>query len=402
MCDMFGIFGGSDTEETTTQTVTEIPDWVAGPAQSALDIAGNIADQGYTPYQGPRVAGLSPNQQAAIDQASENQGQYSGMINDAINTNNQAGSRTFGGSLDIADFGGSFDFTPQAFGREYSAKMVGDTEAWDQNKAQKYLNPFVNTALKFNLDEQQRRADILRAKISGDAAKSGGYGGSRHGVVESEHDRNVGDQMARTMATELARAYDTAYGQYDTDERRRIGVETTNQGALADEFSLNAAQFNADRARALDAAKFGANYAMDVHSMNADNRARVFDANRDQYNTETDWMFDAAENAADMAVTGSNLDQVGLNNLITTGNMANANEQANLDVAYSDFIEQRDWDTRGLDAYLRALSGTPYPTTTTRTGEVLTQNPSAFGQAAGAGMALYGSGIIGGGGGGGP
>jgi hypothetical protein len=41
-------------------------------------------------------------------------------------------------------------------------------------------------------------------------------------------------------------------------------------------------------------------------------------------------------------------------------------EQASMDVAYEDFLEQRDWNQRGLDAYLRALRGTPYEETTTQ------------------------------------
>jgi len=63
-------------------------------------------------------------------------------------------------------------------------------------------------------------------------------------------------------------------------------------------------------------------------------------------------------------------------------------DQSNLNTAYSDFLENRDWGQSRLDALIRALSGTPYSKTTT--GTQVTQNPSAFGQVAGLGLGIAG------------
>jgi len=406
MCNFFGLFGGGDdVEQVTSNTVTEIPDWVQGPAQNAFDIATNIAEQEYTPYSGPRVAGLTDNQNTANDMAASGAGQHTGAMTDAIAQTQAMGERSFGAYKAGDAFGGfdgEFNFSEAGYGSEYSADRVGDATKWNTQNANEYFNPFVNTQLKYQNDELMRRSNQMRSKIAGNAALSGGYGGSRHGIVESEHDRNTFDTVARNTSDTLAKAYDTAYGQYAGDEDRRIGVETTNQGAMAQQFKLNTDQYNSENARRLAAEESRSKFSLDAFNAsadqhNADNAYSLdaYNTNVDQFNEETQFGLDSAAQVGTLGVTQGNLDQQDLNNLLTTGQNQQGVDQANLDVAYSDFVDERDWDTRGLDAYLRALSGTPYPTSTTQTGEVLTQNPSVGGQVAGAALSAYGSGLIG-------
>src|SRR5690606_20529757 len=72
--------------------------------------------------------------------------------------------------------------------------------------------------------------------------------------------------------------------------------------------------------------------------------------------------------------------------LLRTGTLEQAQDQRSLDVAYSDFLEQRDWLQRHLDAYIRALGGSPSGPTGQ---EVPTASPAQ--QIAGLGLAAAGA-----------
>ncbi|MBX3504400.1 MAG: tail fiber domain-containing protein [Parvibaculum sp.] len=86
---------------------------------------------------------------------------------------------------------------------------------------------------------------------------------------------------------------------------------------------------------------------------------------------------------------GSDLTDADIARLTQTGALQRGVDQASLDTAYSDFTEQRDWDLRGLNTMISALSGTPYNTTTTATATQPGSSP--LGQIAGLGTAAMGA-----------
>ena len=77
--------------------------------------------------------------------------------------------------------------------------------------------------------------------------------------------------------------------------------------------------------------------------------------------------------------------------LITAGEAQRQLDQASLDIAYADFLDQKMYPKEQLNFALGALAGTPYNTVNRSytTGTQMSANPSLFGQAiAGAGTAL--------------
>ena len=71
------------------------------------------------------------------------------------------------------------------------------------------------------------------------------------------------------------------------------------------------------------------------------------------------------------------------------GSKIQQRDQAGLDLAYKDFIEQRDWPSKQLSLYSQLLSGTPVtPSSTTTTTEPA---PDFLSQLAG--LAVGGAGI---------
>ena len=156
---------------------TNLAPWAGDYASDFLGRAQAIGNEGYKAFQGPLSAGTSPLQQQAFTSA--------GQIN------------------------------PQA--------------TFDTAAAQQYMNPFIETALKPQLDEMRRQAEISRLNTAGRLTKAGAFGGGRQAIMESELLRNLGQQQALTTGKAYETAFDKAMGQYNTSRQQQL----QDVGALA-------------------------------------------------------------------------------------------------------------------------------------------------------------------------
>jgi hypothetical protein len=156
---------------------TNLAPWVGDYVGDMLGKTQALAGTGYQAFQGPLSAGTSPLQQQAFTSA--------GQIN------------------------------PQA--------------TFDTAAAQQYMNPFIETALKPQLDEMRRQAEISRLNTAGRLTKAGAYGGGRQAIMESELLRNLGQQQALTTGKAYETAFDKAMNQYNTSRQQQL----QDVGALA-------------------------------------------------------------------------------------------------------------------------------------------------------------------------
>jgi hypothetical protein len=173
-------FGGGDSTTNVYQQ-QQIPAWVENYAQGNVNLAANLAERPYQPYQGPRVAPLSEQQRGAIQSAEANQGAY-------LPTLNQAQGLLAGNA----------------------ARNFGDV-------ATSYMNPFINEVLQPQLREIGRQSDIARLGINQRATSAGAFGDARHGIAESELARNTQQLMADTYGKGMAAAYNAAAGQFNIE-----------------------------------------------------------------------------------------------------------------------------------------------------------------------------------------
>jgi hypothetical protein len=178
--------GGTDTALSRAATAnpnlgatqeTNLAPWAGDYTADFLGRAQAIGNEGYKAFQGPLSAGTSPLQQQAFTSA--------GQIN------------------------------PQA--------------TFDTAAAQQYMNPFIETALKPQLDEMRRQAEISRLNTAGRLTKAGAFGGGRQAIMESELLRNLGQQQALTTGKAYETAFDKAMGQYNTSRQQQL----QDVGALA-------------------------------------------------------------------------------------------------------------------------------------------------------------------------
>lgn len=190
----------ADTTSTTTQN-TDLPAW-AGPYVG--DMMGRSLALSYTPYQaygGQRLEGFSGLQNQSFNNVAGMQvpGQYAQGTNFA----NQAGI----GSLNA--------------GR------------WtDPGTAGSYMSPYMQNVVDVQNQELMRTGQIQQNLNQAKAVQAGAYGGSRHGLIDSELQRNMMQQMNQNQLTGLQGAYQSGMGQYNADRSaQQAGYGIANQSA---------------------------------------------------------------------------------------------------------------------------------------------------------------------------
>jgi len=250
-----------------------------------------LADKPYSAYTGPLTAGASGLQNQAF-------GGYG-----ALDPNQQTGIGSFG-------FGagpGSFGFG-SATGQGYSpgftagsADMSGmgmnrfqnnyNPQAFTGQAAQQYMNPYLQAALNPQIAEVRRQEAITQSQDAGRAAQAGAFGGSRSFIMDAERARNTGQQIADITGQGYARAFDTAQGQFNTEQQRLMADRDARMGQFNTEESMRQRiaevgldQFNKEQAglRTDEAARRG------QFNTEAERLAAFDEARRGQFNTETD------------------------------------------------------------------------------------------------------------------
>jgi hypothetical protein len=194
----------SDT--ATAPAPLKIPDPLAGAQLSTESALSNWA--------GPYVTDMLGKGQALSETPYQ---AYMGPLTaGASNLQNQA----FQGIAGLAMPSTMGGYTPQSFTAP--------------GTAQQYMNPYLQQSLDPQLAEIRRQADITRLGDAGRLTKAGAYGGSRQAVMESEGNRNLATQLARTTGEGYNTAYDKAANQFNTEQGLGLNAQNlTNQYGLS-------------------------------------------------------------------------------------------------------------------------------------------------------------------------
>ena len=238
--------GGGDATQTQTQVV-DLPDWAKPYAKSTLEKTAALADKPYQTYEGNRIAGFSPLQQQAQQQAAGMQ--TSGLTGLGGQV---AGAAALGG-LGQNYQGGQFS------GGQFSPDAAGA-----------YMSPFIQQAMAPQLREAQRASDILAQQNAARAVGQGAFGGSRSGLVEAERQRNLGIQQGDILSRGYQTAYEQAQNQFNQDMTRRmqaqqLGEQSRQFGANLGLQGLNTALQGAGQLGTLGGQQF--QQGMDINKL---------------------------------------------------------------------------------------------------------------------------------------
>lgn len=237
------------TGGTSTQGLA---DWAAPYVTDYLGKAQALANTPYQAYQGPLTAGPSKLQTQAF------QGIGSLTVPSSISS---AAAKAGTLANTVPD-----KFTPTQFSSTYNApqayQTVGGSFA-DQGVAQNYMNPYLQQALNPTLDEIRRQSQITSLGNAAKMTGAGAFGGSRQAILDAENQRNLLNTLGRTTGEGYATAYDKAAAQYNAEQARKIQEAQfgATQGMTAAEAQARyglAAQQAAEQSR-----QFGANYGLE-------------------------------------------------------------------------------------------------------------------------------------------
>ena len=374
-------------------TDTQLPAWVSEGGKRLFEEASSLARSPYPEYTDPRIASyngskLTPEEQQAADLLSKGATSYQSYIDDASNM--------------ASGLGQGFDVSSRAnlIGDPYQGMSRGDlmgsyqgatreellgqnVQPFNMDQAQPYLDIYQG-AQDSAINEVQRQTELANVQNRASAARSGAFGGSRLGIQEGmtsgEGARAAGDLRSRAAQQGLqfaAGRYDQDVAQSERDRSARFGAENLMRG-----------QFDQDRQ-----ARFGAEDVM--RGQYDQDRAARFgaeDAARSSFETEEASRLRATEALQGFAPLTQGLQDQAASGLFTAGQARRQLDQQALDMAYADYVEQREYPQSQVNYALGVLQGTPYDTRniSLTQGQQFIQSPSIYGQTLG-GLGALGS-----------
>jgi len=371
-------------------TGTQIPEWVSAAGRQLYEQAGEMASSAYPMYSGPRIASyngqkLTPEELAANRLLSQGTSTYQPYIDRATamsNTLGQGYDQASRQDLLGADYSGmSRDDLLGQYSGASRQDLIGDpSQQFSIDQAQPFLDIYQQSQ-DAAVNEVQRQTERANIQNRATAARSGAFGGSRLGIQEGltagEGARAAGDLRAQAgreglsfAAQQFGQDRAATLEQAERDRQARFGAENLMRG-----------QFDQDRQ-----ARFGAEDTM--RGQYDQDRAARFgaeDSRRAGFETQEAGRLRAAENLQGYAPLVQGLTEQAASGMLTAGQARRQLDQMALDLAYSDYVEQREYPFQMINFALGALQGVPYETRTIglEQGQQYVQNPSIYGQTIG-------------------
>lgn len=407
---------------TTAETQPGLAPYAAPYIADLYGTVGALMNQEYVPYEGDRIAQMSPLQlQAAAAAASLGPSKYTAQgataVNEALNAAKSFSPKVSSGKIDT-----SF-LTPQTMQAAQTAydprsglqtfqmgpvADVGTDRFIDQNYAQQYMSPYIQNVLDRQMLEAQRQADIATQSRNAQAVKAGAFGGARQAITDAEAARNLATQKADIEAAGLQNAYAQATKVYTSDAARALQSAMANQttgynvGAqnLAAQLgvqSLGAQQMTqielANLAARTQAAQANLNAATQMQGLQTNaaiqQNAQNIQAQQAQGQLGLGALNTQANLAGQYGVLGAqdfNQQLSALNLQNTLGTQQQTQAQNILNQQYQDFQQQQQYPYQQATWASNILQNAPTGTTQTQTAP----NPSWQQTAIGLGTALTG------------
>jgi len=374
--------GGGTTESTSYQT--NLPEYAEPYYKELMARTQEESIKPYDPYGGDRVAGFTPAQEQAQQQVlgmerPEALGQAEALMG-------QVGQQAAG-----------MDYTPTQFGTAYQASPVEsgyqagqfdpgyEAGTFDAAAAEQYMDPYMRQVIDTQKREAAQEFGRSRAGTAAEAVQAGAFGGSRFGVREAEMESEYLDRLADIEAQGMQTAYQQARDQFGAEQAMQqqagqMGLTAQQQEEAARQQQEQFAQ-SAEQMTAQDE-QFAANMAQQVAT--SQEAANQFAA---QYGQEgLQLALTTAQAQQGLGEADQRLEQARLQAQQAVGQEQQQMAQAELDQAYNDFVNARDYERQQLAFYNALLRGIPVPVQQ----ETITSTPSA-----GLGTQIAGLGLAG-------
>ena len=181
----------------TTQTQVLIPEYIEKPTEKMANTLDQLMQQQFNVPQ-QQVAGFSPTQMAAMQQAYGGIGAYQPFLQAATDAQAAALGTTGAGVQSL----GQMQFDPA--------------------RAQAFMDPYQQAVTNEALKEIDRQSQMAANQLAGKAVQAGAFGGSRFGLQQSELARNAQDLKSRRIFEDLSRNYQQAQSAAQAANTQRM------------------------------------------------------------------------------------------------------------------------------------------------------------------------------------
>jgi hypothetical protein len=272
-----GSGGGAPTKQevTSTNTTTNLPSYVQPYFTNLLERTQDVAFQPYTPYEGQRIAGFTPEQEQV--QKNVMGLQQPGQIGAASQLAGAAGlGSLYAGQYNPTQFSYQNVNAPRlqeyqmqgpgdVYAQQYNAPQMDTAqtdynpnlqdyqmaapEQFGQSQANQYMSPYMQNVVDATKREAITDAKKAQLMTNLNAARQGTYGGARQLLTGTERERALGQNLSDIQSKGLQAAYENAQQQFERDraagltsgqanlnarlQTQQLGTQTGLQTALA-------------------------------------------------------------------------------------------------------------------------------------------------------------------------
>ena len=360
--------------ETLTQT--DIPGYVAAGGKALFEQAAELAQSELPLYQGPRIASydgskLTPEEQQAFNLLTQSAGTYQPYLDQAFSAasglggtfDQQTRDQLIGQGLDLPTYSGAT--------RE---ELIGTpSEQFSLEQAQPFLDIY-QQATDPAIREIEQQAISAANQARARAATGGAFGGSRLGLVEGTIAGDAASAAGDARAQAAREGLSFAAQQFGEDRAAQLAQAERDRAARFQAEAAARGQFVSDREALM--------------SQSERDRAARFaaeSAGRAGFETEQAANLRRAEQLQSFAPLVQGLQEQAASGMLSAGEARRQLDQMALDLAYADFVEQRQAPFSRLNFALGALKGIPYEQTqfSLSQGQQYVQSPSIYGQTLG-------------------
>ncbi len=391
------------TTVSTAQTV--LPEWYTNQAQDLLASQNALLGRPYQPFEGVRLADLTPEQLAGIEAARGSATGYQPILQGALSALNRPqdmtgvneaigriGSSVGGGALSAAQpyfdqaggmsafgaasptLGGALQYSQASTGPLGIAMAQPYLDRANDNVADvsEYMNPYDDAVVRRIGDIGARTLrEQLAPAINDKFIRSGQLMSSGQSIDEARALRDVAADVTAQQAQLLQQGYTSAQAAKGSDLSRfgalaqtAGGLGTAQQGALstaagqiADVGKTYGALTSADQGALLDIGKSSGTFAgQDAQTRLAAAQAEA-NLRAQQAAQQQQFALQQAQLGGTLAAQTQNQQIAGANALTSAGGLTQGQQQKSLDIQYADYLRQQGYPQAQIDAALKTFQG---------------------------------------------
>ena len=388
-----GIFGGggggSAPAAPSSQTVTQtsIPEYARPYVERMLgqsEALTNINENPYQTYGGQRIQSFTPMQEQAFQNyatqgVSGQVGTGTGLAQSAglgsLNLGNQAGflggeALGYGQAGEMYGALGASQAQRAAQQAQRQAGMYGmqgagygqqaagagqqfARMATDPNAVSSYMSPYMQNAIDVQKQEAVRDYQKAMPGLAAQAVRQGAFGGSRSAIERAEASRNLGTQLGNIQATGTQKAYEDAmrnlqFGSNINLQGLQAGMQGAGVGLSGIGQMLGAGQLGlqgtAQGIQGAQAGLQGVGQAIGAGQYGLQGMGQATQA------AQTLGQLGQTQFGQEMGISDA---------LAKAGAVQQAQGQQGLDLAYQDFMQQKNYPYQQLAFMSDMLRGLP-------------------------------------------